>query len=645
MSPSARSYRWLPGVVLVAVLASSPVGAQPEGEIPTGHGVYPVNTLVDDTSGNGNGRIDPNECVALAIQLLNTDPNAAATGVSATLATSTPGVSVITGTSAYPEIPAGGTAFNVTSFRISTSPTFGGTSVELLVTITADQATATRPLSVPTGQVFQSSGTIAIPDNDPAGAFLPVTVSGLAGALTKVVVTVHVLHGATEQLDLRLESPGGTSIDLSSDNGVGANYGSSCTAMTTFDDAATFPITAGTPPFPGGWAPEQPLATFAGLTGASLNGQWRLRVADDTAGTTGTIQCVTLRIQTDAGGPGTCRTLTIGDASVVEGHQGIRTAVFPVDLDAAAPVLVHLGFLTMDVTATAPSDYTAVSGTLTFQPGEVSKSVAVNVVGDLTDELDERFTVFLAEGSGAYVVDNQGFGTIYDDDGAGSSDRIGAVSHGSEIYTHLASWDPTTPDNDLFLIREDAYASYEVVVDAASGDVQPLTVELLGTSGTTAIPSVPVGAGPARSIRWMHDSATTPAQPVAVHVRSGGCGVDCGADDTYRLRVYETTQSIPRFNNANAQVSVVLLQAPSYAVNATLLFWSPAGALLHREQRSLAPFATLVFNTGTIPALQGAGGSVTVLNDARYGELVGKIVTLDPASGFSFDTPMTPRPR
>ena len=41
--------------------------------------------------------------------------------------------------------------------------------------------------------------------------------------------------------------------------------------------------------------------TFAGATGASLNGQWRLRVADDTAGSTGTIQCVTLRIQTSAG--------------------------------------------------------------------------------------------------------------------------------------------------------------------------------------------------------------------------------------------------------------------------------------------------------------------------------------------------------
>jgi subtilisin-like proprotein convertase family protein len=644
MSPGTPSRR-LQSFVLAAALAASPVVARPGPEIPTGNGLFPSAVLIDDSSGNSNGRIDPNECVGLAIQLLNTDPGNTETGISATLSAVTPGVTVVTATSAYPDLPPFGVSFNVTSYRISVGPGVVGTTIELALTITSNNGTAPpRPVFVGAGQLFQSSGTAAIPDNNPTGAFLPLDVSGLGGALTEVEVTVHILHPATDQLDLTLESPNGTIIDLSSDNGAGANYGSSCASVTTFDDDAPAPITLGTPPFLGGWRPEQPLATFAGLTGTNLNGQWRLRVADDTAGATGAIQCVTLRIQTSAAGPGICRTLSIGDRSVVEGNQGMTTVLFPVTMSMASPSLVSCFFTTGDYTATAPSDYTAVSGGLTFQPGEVSKTVAVNVVGDLTDELDEIFVVFLVKGGGAFVQDGAALGTIHDDDGAGSSDRVGAVSHGYEIYTHLAAWNPAEADSDAYPLWEDPYSSYEVVVDAASGDVQPLALQLL-TSGTVTVNSVPVGSGPARSLRWMYDTSTVPSQPAVARVASGGCGLDCGADDTYRLRVYETTASISRFNNTGGQVSVLILQASDDPVQLSALFWSPAGTLLHREPRTLAARSTLVLPTQTIPALQGASGSVTVIHDARYGELVGKVVTIDAASGFAFDTPMSQRPR
>ena len=644
MSLGARSRR-RQSVVLAVVLIASPAGARAARETPAGNGLFPSAVLIDDSSGNSNGRIDPNECVALAIQLINQDPTTTETGISATLSSVTPGVTVVTATSAYPDIPPFAVSFNVTSYRISVGPGAVGTTIELALTITSNQGTAPpRQVFVDAGQLFQSSGTAAIPDNSPTGAFLPLNVTGLSGALTKVEVTVHVLHSATNQLDLTLESPGGTIIDLSSDNGLGANYGANCGAVTTFDDDSPTPITAGTPPFLGVWRPEQPLSALAGLTGANLNGQWRVRVADDTAGVTGTIQCVTLRIQTDAPGPGTCRVLSIGDRSVIEGSQGTQTVLFPVTMDAPSTELVDVQFLTADGTALAGSDYLPSSGILTFAPGEVSKVIPVGVVGDLADELDELFGVFLLEGHGAFVQDGTALGIIHDDDGAASSDRVGWVSHGYEIYTHLAPVNPTVPDLDAYPLWEDPHSSYEVVVDALSGDVQPLSLQLANTT-TVPIDSVPVGSGPARSLRWIYDGSTMPQEPVVARVASGGCGTSCGADDTYRLRVYETTLSISRFNNANSQVSVVLLQAPAYAVQATLLFWSPAGTLLHREQRALAPRSTLILPTQTIPALQGAGGSITVIHDARYGELVGKVVTIDAASGFAFDTPMSQRTR
>lgn len=47
----------------------------------------------------------------------------------------------------------------------------------------------------------------------------------------------------------------------------------------------------------------------------------------------------------------------------------------------------------------------------------------------------------------------------------------------------------------------------------------------------------------------------------------------------------------------------------------------------------------------TAAFLPGYSGSITVTHDAPYGGLAGKCVTLEPATGFSFDTPLTARPR
>jgi hypothetical protein len=49
--------------------------------------------------------------------------------------------------------------------------------------------------------------------------------------------------------------------------------------------------------------------------------------------------------------------------------------------------------------------------------------------------------------------------------------------------------------------------------------------------------------------------------------------------------------------------------------------------------------------TPTVPSLAGAAGSITVTSDAPYGTLAGKVVSVEPATGFAFDTPMRSRPR
>jgi hypothetical protein len=87
------------------------------------------------SGGNGNGKIDFNECNDLTVTLKN-DGTASATGVSGTLSTTTSGVTITQNVSVYPDLAAGASAANSTAFKISTDPGFAcGTTVLLTLTV------------------------------------------------------------------------------------------------------------------------------------------------------------------------------------------------------------------------------------------------------------------------------------------------------------------------------------------------------------------------------------------------------------------------------------------------------------------------------------------------------------------------------
>lgn len=110
--------------------------------------------------------------------------------------------------------------------------------------------------------------------------------------------------------------------------------------------------------------------------------------------------------------------LAISDVTVTEGAAGATTtANFTVTLLAPSTQTVTVSYATADNTASASSDYIARSGTLTFNPGQTFKTVAVTVRGDDGDETNtERFFVNLSNAVNASIVDAQGIGTITDDD-------------------------------------------------------------------------------------------------------------------------------------------------------------------------------------------------------------------------------------
>ena len=82
--------------------------------------------------------------------------------------------------------------------------------------------------------------------------------------------------------------------------------------------------------------------------------------------------------------------------TVTEGNAGTTAATFTVTLSAAATFPVTVNYATANGTATAGSDYTAASGTLTFAPGQTSKPITVTVNGDTAVEPNETFFVNLS---------------------------------------------------------------------------------------------------------------------------------------------------------------------------------------------------------------------------------------------------------
>ena len=108
--------------------------------------------------------------------------------------------------------------------------------------------------------------------------------------------------------------------------------------------------------------------------------------------------------------------VSIGDVSAYEGNQGATTFSFPVTLSAPAAQTVSVAYATSDGTAVAPSDYLAASGTVTFNPGEDTKAIAIGVVGDLATEPNETFTVALSDPRNATLAKGTATGTIVDDE-------------------------------------------------------------------------------------------------------------------------------------------------------------------------------------------------------------------------------------
>ena len=106
--------------------------------------------------------------------------------------------------------------------------------------------------------------------------------------------------------------------------------------------------------------------------------------------------------------------LSVADATASE--EDDSTIDFVVTLNPASDESVTVDYATANGSASSGSDYTATSGTLTFNASETSKTIQVSIIDDTVVDNNETLTITLSNASGAEISDGQATGTITDGD-------------------------------------------------------------------------------------------------------------------------------------------------------------------------------------------------------------------------------------
>ncbi len=301
-----------------------------------------------------------------------------------------------------------GTDYEATSgtVTIAAGSTSGTFNVPVLGdTIDEPNEAFTVTLSNPTGIATLgdalATGTIIDDEDAPSLSIADSSVSEGNSGMTNMRFTVTMNRESSRQVTVNYETSSGT----------GTNAAIAGTDYTT--TSSTLTIAAG-----------------------STSGTFNVPVLGDTIDESDETFTVTLKNPSSSAVLGNDKTATgtiiddedapslnIADSSVSEGNSGTTNMRFTVTMNRESSRQVTVNYETSSGTgtnaATAGTDYTATSDTLTIAAGSTSGTFNVPVLGDTIDESDETFTVTLKNPSSSAVLgsDKTATGTINDDDG------------------------------------------------------------------------------------------------------------------------------------------------------------------------------------------------------------------------------------
>ena len=278
-----------------------------------------------------------------------------------------------------------------------TAGTMSGTVEVEITDDSLDEAneTFTFTLSSPTNAtISDSTATVTITDNDDAPKLSVADVSvaeNVMGGEVSVTVSLSEVSGravtvsyatstemgdtATADTDYAATTSGSLTIAAGSSSGTAKV---AITDDTLDEDDETFTFTLSSP---------------TNATIKDMEGSATVTITDNDA----------------------APSLSVADVTVKE---GVGSATLTVSLSAASGKTVTVGYATSSPTttdaATAGTDYTAKSGTLTISAGDDEGTVSVTLASDTVDEDDEKFTFTLSSPTNATISDSSATVTIED---------------------------------------------------------------------------------------------------------------------------------------------------------------------------------------------------------------------------------------
>lgn len=226
---------------------------------------------------------------------------------------------------------------------------------------------------------------------------------------------------------------------------------------------------------------------------------------------------------------------------------------------------------------------------------------------------------------------------------------INALGHGS-VQTHDLDQAGGGNDVDWMSVPTLVRHSYEARLSngnlefdwgACPNCAQFERVSGSGTVLTDDVSTVNEGGVEAyvRSVRWIA-TANTNSEFIRV---TGDLDNTENANSVYTVRFFDTTYSIPRWNQTGSQTTILMISNISQGpATVTVHFYSAAGSLLASSTVTLQQNQLSVLGTASLPVLAGQSGHAHVVHTAGYGGLAGKAVSLEPATGFTFDTALAP---
>lgn len=344
---------------------------------------------------------------------------------------------------------------SATNHSISVDYTVAGTA-----TSGADYVLAAGTLTFAPGEVTKSIAIGLLEDTtDEDNETVVLTLSNPVGA-TLGASKVHTLT-ITDN-----DAPPSVAFDFAHSSGSEASAGSVGVTLSAISDKIVtvhYAITGGSAQQPEDYSLVKGTLTFApGETTKSIP----LAVVEDALSEADETVVVTLSAPVNAvlgANVNTTYTIVDNDAGPTVAFQtttttigeGVASVALTVTLSAASAQTVTVDYAATGGSAQAGLDYALANGTISFAPGQLSKTIVISIVHDKLDEADETIVVELSNSSHATLgVNSAHTVTVTDDDNPPTVAFSSAVGSGEEsLGTALALVQLSAPSGNTISVN------------------------------------------------------------------------------------------------------------------------------------------------------------------------------------------------